>query len=152
MACPRVSRQTLLALALFAPLPALAATDTLPAPVADVAQTLALSDLDYRPNAKGPDLTGRLPSGAVLELDFHDRGRPDLEEIETARRSFVPLAEVAALLPAGIVGAEVLGDGATFEQIEFDDHEIEIEGRDATGRRFKAEFALDGQLLELKRD
>ncbi|WP_428926239.1 hypothetical protein [Marinibacterium sp. SX1] len=151
--CPPLAAASLIALPLAATAltPALAAD--MPAQVEQVVRDLDLSDVDYRPDPRGTDLTGQLPDGSLVRIDFHDRGREELEEIEAHGRDAVPLSQVAAVLPEGLLAAGPIGPDDGFYEIDFDDDgSVDIEGLTADGRRFDAEYDRAGRLDELDYD
>jgi len=135
-----------LAAVLLASLPALA---QIPAGAEEVIRLLGLTNIRLHPDERGPDATGTLPGGVLVELDFYRDGT--LEEIETDGRALAPFAALAPVLPEALQKDEKLA-GSTIEQLEFDNDGIEIEGRDRDGNRFKAEYTASGELREWKRD
>lgn len=137
---------TLFLLTLLFASPALAATDSIESTV----QALNLTQVEIHPDHEGPDAHGRLPNGGWIKLDFHHDGV--LEEIETDHGALVPVSEIEQVLPGHVLGAERFPRDAMFEKIEFDHGKIEFEGRDAQGRRFKAEWNASGRLEEWKID
>ena len=116
------------------------------AAVEAAAETLGLTDTTVQPEARGPDLIGTLPGGAQVELDFHQGG--SVEEIEAAENSYAPIAEVTDLLPDVLKDAERFPADGEFESIDLDNDGFDIEGRDADGTRFEAEYDAEGALLE----
>lgn len=118
--------------------------------ISRMAETLSLSEVRIHPDDRGPDLTGRLPGGAMIEIDVHRDG--SLDKIEAEGSELAPIAEVVAILPQPLIGAEGFPSDGRFEEIDLDDGEFEIDGRDAEGRRFEAEYTASGQLKEFKRD
>ena len=141
-----------LALLLTPAAPLLAASSDMPAPASGVAEALSLTDVTWTPNRRGPDMTGTLPDGSPVEIDFSDRGPAVLYEIEAGTREGAPLALVAGVLPAPIVDQSLIGPDAIFYEIDFDDDDIEIDGRATDGRRFEAEFTHDGTLIGIEFD
>ncbi|MGR3802458.1 hypothetical protein [Marinibacterium profundimaris] len=131
-------------------LPLHATQAEMPQPVAAIAQALSLNDVTWRSSPGGPTLIGRLPGGEVLEFELEGEDTPRLEEIEATTRDGAPLSGVAALLPAAILQHGLIDDDTMFHEIEFDDGKIEIDGVSGDGRRFEAEFATDGRLLEIE--
>lgn len=114
------------------------------------AERLALSEVRIHPQDEGPDLSGRLPGGAWIELDFHRDGT--LEDLQAEEDRPAPIAEVAAMLPDPLLAGDRFPRDARFERIELDDDGFELEGRDAEGRWFKAEYDRDGRLEEWEAD
>lgn len=141
-----IFRAALAALALATPaLPALAQTADMDAAIAG----LKLQNVQRHPGQHGPDATGTLPDGQIVALDFERDGR--LEEIKTPDGSFAPLTAIGAALPQAVREAPSLS-GARFHEVEFDGDGIEIEGRTADDRPFKAEFDRTGTMTEWKID
>ncbi len=131
-------------------LPAIGFGQDLPQPIAD----LGLQDIEIRekPRAEyGRRILGTLPSGATIEIELDGDGA--IEDIETRGDEFFPIADILGLIPEPILGNESWPADATLEKIEFErDGRVEIEGRRADGSEFEAEFAADGQLLDLDTD
>ncbi|WP_172331733.1 hypothetical protein [Mangrovicoccus sp. HB161399] len=114
-----------------------------------VISALGITDARLHPDDEGPDVSGHLPGGTLVELDFHRDG--EFEEIE-APGSLAPVAEIAAVVPQAVrVLPQWPADGS-FKKFEIERDKIELEGRDAAGRWFKAEFDPRGLLLEWKYD
>ncbi|WP_138471129.1 hypothetical protein [Poseidonocella sp. HB161398] len=115
----------------------------------NVIAALGITDARIHPDDKGPDASGHLPGGTLVELDFHRGG--EFEEIE-APGSLAPVAEIAAVVPKAVRDLPQWPADGSFEKFEIERDKIELEGRDASGRWFKAEFDPRGRLLEWKYD
>lgn len=129
------------------------ATDSAPARGADaVAAALKLTAVElHEKGARAPDLEGTLPGGVRIGVDMDHDGR--VEEIEREGHELFPAAAIAEFVPQQVRANTAYPADATLDKIELHDgHGIEIEGVDATGRRFKAEFSRNGDLVEMKRD
>lgn len=148
-------RRNLLTAAVTAALfvPALAGAQELPA----AAGQLGLTDVEtvargQRQDAGGQvrKIHGTLPGGVRVEIEF-DRGGK-VEEIEALERGAFAAGAVETLIPAPVRAHPHYPGDALFRKVEFDDddRQIDIEGRWQDGRRFEAEFAPDGRLIELK--
>lgn len=110
-----------------------------------VVEQLGLTDIERR----GDHILGRLPDGTRVEVEIDRRG--NIEEIEAERGSAFPARAVEALVPAIVRNHPSYPGDASFRKVEFDDDDrIEIYGQWADGRRFEAEFATGGRLIELK--
>lgn len=112
---------------------------------------LNLTDVAVHPQPKGPDVTGDLPGGHRVELDFHRHGGA-LEEIEAEDHRLFPADAIAALVPDTVRGHRLYPTSGLIEKIEFETDKIEIEGRTVGGQDFKAEFTPAGHLLDYKLD
>ncbi|MDO5620670.1 MAG: hypothetical protein Q4G24_04290 [Paracoccus sp. (in: a-proteobacteria)] len=99
---------------------------------------------------RGDDLTGRLPSGQVVELEFRRDG--SLEEIEARNPRLVPVAAVTALLPQQLLSAERFPADGQFENISFDRDGYEFEGRDAQDRKVEIKYNSSFALVEYELD
>lgn len=115
-----------------------------------VADRLGLTEVSVHPDDKGADLEGRLPGGLWIELDFHRDG--SLEDLEADKHALIPVSEVVAVLPEALLSADRFPADALFEKIELEDDGYEIEGRDAQGRWFKADYDRHARLEEWKFD
>ena len=115
---------------------------------------LGLSDVQIRekPNAKyGRRISGTLPSGFRVEVDLN--GDNAIEDVEARGNTLFPVADIQTLVPEPVLKNTAWPSDATLEKIEFERNgNIELEGRLADGREFDAEFAADGQMLELDID
>lgn len=123
----------------------------------DLPQTvidLGLTDIHIRekPHAEyGRRVRGILPGGSHVEVDLN--GKDVIEDIEARGSDLFPIADIQSLVPAPVIGNESWPAGARLEEIEFEsDGRIEIEGRLSDGRKFEAEFAADGRLLDFDTD
>ncbi|MDO5614157.1 MAG: hypothetical protein Q4G14_13085 [Paracoccus sp. (in: a-proteobacteria)] len=142
--------KTLIATALTAAalaLPVMAQDTARPQLTADEAiSALQLTDVTRR----GNDLSGTLPGGQIVELDFDRNGH--LEEIEARNPRLIPISAVAAILPETLRNAERFPIDGEFEKIDFDHDSTEIEGRDAQNRPFEADYDTAGNLLKWELD
>lgn len=94
---------------------------------------------------------GTLPGGARVKIELEQNG--DIEEIEARGRGLFSIDQIRSLVPAPVLGNSSWPAGATLEKIEFErGGRIEIEGRLADGRKFDAEFAADGRLIDFDTD
>lgn len=98
--------------------------------------------------ADGRHVTGALPGGQRVELDFNAEGA--LEDIEAEGDEGFPAEAVAAAVPEAIRANPDYPADALFDELDLDDGGLELEGTRGDGQRFEAEFAADGQLLEMK--
>lgn len=98
--------------------------------------------------ADGQNITGALPGGQRVELDFDAEGA--LEDIEAEGEEGFPAEAIAAAVPEAIRANPDYPADAMFHEIDLDDDGVEFEGTRGDGQRFEAEFAADGQLVEMK--
>ncbi|WBU63760.1 hypothetical protein [Paracoccus aerodenitrificans] len=111
------------------------------------AQALSLTDVQKRSEDRHvPDLQGRLPGGAMIEVDFNRDG--SVEEIEARNSGLAPVSEVSAVLPEALLNADRFPADGRFEKIELDKDGFEFEGQDASGNWVEAEYGPDGQLRD----
>lgn len=101
-----------------------------------------------RADADGQQITGALPGGQRVELDFDAEGA--LEDIEAEGEEGFPAEAVAAAIPEAIRSNPDYPADAMFHELDLDTEGLELEGTRADGQRFEAEFAADGQLVEMK--
>lgn len=115
---------------------------------------LGLTDVQIRekPRAEyGRKVHGTLPGGARVEIDL-DRNDV-IKDIESRGDGFFPVAAVKSLIPAAVAGNASWPADARLEKIEFESAgRFEIEGRLPDGRKFDAEFAADGHLIDFDTD
>lgn len=115
---------------------------------------LGLSDIQIRQKPRveyGRDVYGTLPGGARVEIELDRNGA--IEDIKAREGRLFPIAAIRSLVPAPVLGSPSWPADATLERIEFErDGRIEIEGRLADGRKFEAEFAADGRLIDFDTD
>lgn len=115
---------------------------------------LGLTDIQIRqkPHTEyGRYVYGTLPGGARIKIELEQNGT--IEEIEARGRGLFPIDQIRSLVPAPVLRSTSWPADATLEKIEFErGGRIEIEGRLADGRKFDAEFAADGRLLDFDTD
>lgn len=145
--------KTALALALFAPGVALAQMDpkVVEDTVASFAEDLGMTAIEVHDKGHnyGANIRGILPGGAAVEIEVDRHGV--VEEIEARDRQGFPAGAIESLMPVEVTGAAAYPRDARFEKVELDG-DFEIEGWDADGRKFDAEFTSDGRLIEMDYD
>ena len=99
----------------------------------------------------GRNVHGTLPGGSRVEIDL-DRNNV-IKEIEARGDGLFPVSAVQSLVPASVTKNASWPADARLEKIEFESAgRIEIEGRLADGRKFDAEFAADGLMIDFDAD
>jgi hypothetical protein len=130
--------------------PGLLAAQTLPRSISG----LGLTDVQIRqkPHIEyGSDVYGTLPGGARVKIELRRNGT--IEEIEARGRGLFSVDQIRSLIPAAVLRNSSWPAAATLSKIEFErGGRIEIEGRLADGRKFDAEFAADGRLIDFDTD
>ena len=147
---PIFARLPRLALAPAALLGALAATPLAAsdAPEPEVVRLLNLTEIR---RDRDQDLRGVLPGGETVKIELDWNGA--VEEIESATHRPFPASAVAAALPRALTsGPDWMAD-AQLWKVEFDDDDrsVELEGVDADGFEFEAEYDASGRLREIER-
>ncbi|MDQ8731076.1 hypothetical protein [Bradyrhizobium sp. LHD-71] len=128
----------------------IAVAQDLPQAVTD----LRLTDIQIRekPRAEyGRNVHGTLPGGSRVEIDLDRNGV--IKEIESRGDRLFPVATIKSLIPAPVTKNASWPADARLEKIEFESAgRIEIEGRLSDGRKFDAEFAADGLMIDFDTD
>jgi len=130
--------------------PGILAAQDLPRSILD----LGLTDIQVRQKPQieyGRNVYGTLPGGARIKIGLERNGT--IEEIEARGPGLFPIDQIRSLVPDPVLKSTSWPAGASLEKIEFErDGLIEIEGRLADGRKFDAEFAADGRLIDFDTD
>ena len=92
---------------------------------------------------------GRLGGDAPFEAEYHRDGR--LKEVEVESGATLPESLVNELLSEIMRGELTRLGFARLHEIEIEEDEIEIKGRDTSQQKLEAEFSPEGLLLEFKR-
>ncbi|WP_339952211.1 hypothetical protein [uncultured Albimonas sp.] len=145
---PTLARLACATALLAAPLAVLASGGA--AADAAIVERLGLTEARFEEDRRNPDLHGTLPGGVRVEIEFHRDG--SLDEIEATGQQPFPAAAIAPALPAAVRSAPDWPADARLWSVEFDADGVEIEGIDAAGRSFEAEFAPDGRLIDMDVD
>ncbi|MBO0904239.1 hypothetical protein [Jiella sonneratiae] len=144
-------RRLPIALAMFLSASGVLAAQTRQESMDRVVAQLGLQEVEIQQDKHfhGPDIEGRLPDGTwvAVNVDWHG----DIEEIEAHGHGGFSAEAVAPLLPEAVRNNDSWPSQAKLHKLEFHDgRRIEVEGDHSDGHEFKAEFAPDGQLIEMK--